>query len=141
MKFALKRENIKKFVSLSFASLLSIGYCHAKWATSFQKLKGLLEKKGEIELNPDALRSIDHPHLYRQHFDFDETLPTSPFPQWKGNTITRRFRRSLQPYRGLYMYNSDRHEVLYPGKHGRAQIWRFTPLYRDCRLILRIQYL
>lgn len=89
MKLALKRENIKKFVSLSFASLLSIGYCHAKWTTSFQKLKGLLEKKGEIELNPDALRSIDYPHLYRQHFDFDETLPTSPFPQWKGNTITR----------------------------------------------------
>ncbi len=45
MKLALKRENIKKFVSLSFASLLSIGYCHAKWTTSFQKLKELLEKR------------------------------------------------------------------------------------------------
>ena len=107
----------------------------------FPEIERVVGKKGEIELNLDALRSIDHPHLYRQHFDFDETLPTSPFPQWKGTTITRRFRRSLLPYRGLYMYNSDRHEVLFPGKHGRAQIWRFTPLYRDCRLILRIQYL
>lgn len=65
MKSVLRKENIKKFVSLLFASLLSIGYCHAQWTTSFLKLKGLLEKKGEIELNPDTLRSIDHPHLYR----------------------------------------------------------------------------
>lgn len=108
MKLALKRENIKELVSLLFAFLLSIGYCHAQWTEQDSlKLKGLLEKEGEIELNPDALRSIAPPHLYRQHFDFDETLPASPFPQWKGDTITRRFRMSLQPYRGFYMYNKD----------------------------------
>lgn len=66
MKSVLKKENIRKFVSLSFASLLSIGYCHAQWTEQDSlKLKGLLEKEGEIELNPDALRSIDPPHLYR----------------------------------------------------------------------------
>lgn len=37
MKLALKREKIKKFVSLSFASLLSIGYCHTKWTTSLMR--------------------------------------------------------------------------------------------------------
>lgn len=75
--------------------------------TGFPEVEGFVGKEGEIELNPDALRSIDPPHLYRQHFDFDETLPASPFPQWKGDTITRRFRMSLQPYRGFYMYNKD----------------------------------
>lgn len=108
MKSVLKKENTKKFVSLPFVFLLSIGYCHAQWIEQDSlNLKRLLEREGEIELNPDALRSIDSPHLYRQHFDFDETLPTSPFPQWKGDTIMRRFRMSLQPYRGFYMYNKD----------------------------------
>lgn len=46
MKLILKRENIKKSVSLLFAFLLSIGYCHAQWTEQDSlKLKGLLEKK------------------------------------------------------------------------------------------------
>ncbi|RHJ38618.1 hypothetical protein [Bacteroides eggerthii] len=42
--------------------------------------------------------------------DFDATLPTSPFPQLEHDTIMRRFRMSLQPYRGFYLYNKGRYE-------------------------------
>lgn len=108
MKSVLKKENIKKFVFLPFVFLLFIGHCHAQWTEQDSlKLKRLLEKEGNIELNPNALRSMESPHLYRQHFDFDATLPTSPFPQLEHDTIMRRFRMSLQPYRGFYLYNKD----------------------------------
>ena len=67
----IKRENIEELISLLFAFLLSIGYCHAQWTElDSLKLKGLLEKEGEIELNPDALRSIVGLH----HFTNENTL-------------------------------------------------------------------
>lgn len=116
MKSVLKRGSVKNLASLLLLFLLSTGYCRAQWtAQDSLKLKQLLEKEGEIELNKDALRSIgvgtsspyEDPHLYRKRFDFDETLPTSPFPQLGSDTIMQKFRMSLLPYRSFYMYNKD----------------------------------
>lgn len=82
-------------------------------------------------MNPEAVQSIDFfrsgigmkiggattngnsgfalpytdPQLYRQYFDFDETLPSSPFPRSAADTLTKRLYMSLRPYHGIYLYN------------------------------------
>lgn len=128
-------ELIHKVVKNTFPLLVglsSAGYCHAQWTKQDSlKLKKLLEKEGEIELNPEAVQSIDFfrsgigmeiggattngnsgfalpytdPQLYRQYFDFDETLPSSPFPRSAADTLTKRLYMSLRPYHGIYLYN------------------------------------
>lgn len=109
--------------------LLPVGHCYAQWtAQDSLKLKKLLEKEGEIELNPDAIRSLElgtggvvtggstdagsalPPTPLRIHdlrFDFDETLPTSPFPYSAADTLMDRLRMTLQPYSGIYLYDLD----------------------------------
>lgn len=125
-------HKVLKNIFLLWIGLLSANYCHAQWTKQDSlKLAELLKKEGEIELNPEALQSIDFlkgsigvetngtatngnsgfaspysdPQHYRRHFDFDETLPFSPFPRVATDTLAKGMHMSLLPYHGIYLYN------------------------------------
>lgn len=125
-------HKVLKNIFLLWIGLLSANYCHAQWTKQDSlKLAELLKKEGEIELNPEALQSIDFlkgsigvetngtatngnsgfaspysdPQHYRRHFDFDETLPSSPFPRVATDTLAKGMHMSLLPYHGIYLYN------------------------------------
>lgn len=131
---------MKQFIKISVLLLTGTQYtfhCHAQWTSQDSlKLKKILEGKGEIKLNEEAIKSIDfnsvsfptQPIIHKNPLQFDMTLPSSPDNERE--EPQPKIRLSLRPYTATTKYNYD---PVYKKKISMNQKYKgdVSSLYRD----------